>query len=1082
MREKSLTSSRRPCGRKRWGKRRVRDGLGPALVCVALGLLAPPLMAQTTSTIQGTATDPQRLPVPEVQINVRNTGTGAQWAARTDSGGFYRVLALPAGTYTLTASHAGFATHTYSGLEVALNRTLVFDITLRVGAVEEEVTVSADASLLETSTSDLGETIAPRQIMEMPLNGREYLDLMQLVPGIAINRRSDPGSDVATPVLGERAGNTVFLIDGLPNRDEVAGGAAAQFNQDTIQEFEVLTTGFKAEFGHGSGGIVNVITKSGAKDWHASAFAFHRNSALDRSNSLDPNVTEAPSLVRWDFGLTVGGPIVKDRVFFFASAERIRESRQLNFAIPPATPGALRELEMSFNDRTRTFDTRVFARLDERLGRHRLTQEIDVTNGHVTDFLPLTAATSFPSTRRDLDGRTTMVGLRDTALLGSEDNPFVLNLYLQFRQEPSKNRPSHPEAGSQTRWFLFSRVNTGQIFGDLGLFQFGSGDTLGEVEQEYAASGASLAKNVGRHGFKLGGEFLRTRVDGTEAQNLDTQLFATEANFLRFGPIYSGFFTTTTTGGLSPEDNRLGLRNDYVGLYAQDDWRIHRRLTLNLGVRWDYDSEFVVKDNVSPRVGAAWSVTPKTVVRGSWGLFYDHYRLGLVRRVPEFGGANFRRMQPVSYPQLFYNLTSIAPAIVGFCVDPFRTTAQIPAGSRCSIPGFTSLSLRGVDHLSNLGPRPIPPETVVTLSNVQTLSGLTPEQFLAAANAAAPLAGGARWFWGPFGALSHPFLGGPQPVTVDPAFATPYSRSLNLGVQREITKDLVVALDYVHKDIKNILGVRNTNIAFEARLPGRQGTFSPPVTGTFVHGFGPWYEGDFDAVIVSVNKRFGNRFTLAASYTYAHEVDNAVPNLSGTAVFAFPTDSFVGVAPQVCDTRASGNPNVCDPTDPTNADAPFTARNGNLVPQAGEFHNGPDRDRGKSDLGIDHTVIVHGLAELPLGFQLSGIFRAQSGFHFSRQAEALADPDGNQAFSVRDLTVPRNGFEAPWYVNLDLRVSKRFGLGRRVKATALVEAFNLLNRQNPAAVETARGRPTPFGQRLQVLPGMETQFGLRVEF
>jgi hypothetical protein len=772
-----------------------------------LGLLAPSLLGQITSTIQGTITDPQGQAVPGVEVKVSHPATGATWSVTTDAEGFYRVTALPAGVYTLAVSRQGFAARSYKDLEVTLNRTLVFNVALEVGAVGAEITVSAAAPLLETNSSDTSAIITPRQIVEMPLNGRNYLDLLQLVPGVAVNRRASEGSDLATPVLGERAGNTIFLIDGMPNRNEVGGGASAQFNQDTIQEFEVRTTGYKAEFGHGSGGVVNVITKSGSNDWHAAAFLFHRNSALDRNNSLNPaQQPDAPFLLRWDFGLTLGGPVVKDRVFFFGSAERIRENRQFNFVFPAGTPQILKDAENRFNGRTRNFDTRLFAKLDEQLGRHRLTQELNVTNGHVTDFLPLTAATSLPSTRSNLGSNSRTLGLRDTVLVGQAGNPFVLNLYFQYRATPSQSSPAHPEAGPATRWAIFSRLDTGTLFGDGGFVTFGAGATPGNTRPEYTSFGVNLAKQVGHHNLKLGLDFTRTKVDGVEPQEVFNQLFATEANFLRFGPIFSGLFTLATTGGAKPEDNLLRIRNNYTGAYLQNDWRLRPSLTLNLGVRWDYDSRFVVKDNVSPRLGAAWSVTPRTVVRGSFGLFYDHFRLGLVRRVPAFGGVNSSRIQPVSFPQLFYNLTTIIPAILGFCVDPARTRAQIPAGARCTLPGFISLPLLGVDQLSNLGPKPIPPQTVVTINNVQSLSGLAPDQFLAAVNAAAPLRGGAQWFWGPFGALAQPFLGGPQRVTLDPRFQTPYTRSYNLGVQREIARDLTIGVDYVRKEIKNLLG------------------------------------------------------------------------------------------------------------------------------------------------------------------------------------------------------------------------------------------------------------------------------------
>src|SRR6185295_222758 len=142
----------------------------------------------------------------------------------------------------------------------------------------------------------------------------------------AINRLADLGSDSSTPVLGERAGNNNFLIDGHPNKDTVDGGPAAQFNQETIAEFQVLTTGYKAEFGQASGAIVNVITKSGGNGFHGVGSLFYRSNALDSSNSLDETKTDPSPLKRYDYSLALGGPLLKNRVFFFGSAERITEN------------------------------------------------------------------------------------------------------------------------------------------------------------------------------------------------------------------------------------------------------------------------------------------------------------------------------------------------------------------------------------------------------------------------------------------------------------------------------------------------------------------------------------------------------------------------------------------------------------------------------------------------------------------------------------------------------------------------------------------------------------------------------------
>ena len=171
----------------------------------------------------------------------------------------------------------------------------------------------------------------------------------------------------------------------------------------------------------------------------------------------------------------------------------------------------------------------------------------------------------------------------------------------------------------------------------------------------------------------------------------------------------------------------------------------------------------------------------------------------------------------------------------------------------------------------------------------------------------------------------------------------------------------------------------------------------------------------------------------------------------------------------------------------SNANGSFTATNGRFIPQAGTFHNGPDLDKGPSSLALDEIFQVNGLVDLPWQFQISGIFRAQSGFHFSKFDEASIDHDGNGNFTGIDVLSGRNRFTAPPYVTLDTRFSKRFDLGERVKIQLLLEFFNLLNRQNAAAVQSRADsplRPTlrPFGTADQVLPGREGQVGVRISF
>lgn len=206
--------------------------------CVAmLVVVAPRVEAQTTSTIQGTVTDRQGLAVNGAQLRLSSATLAINREVTAGDAGNYQFAAIPAGVYSLSVSHAGFSSRIFEGLDVTLNRTLTFNVSLELGKIEETVNVNAELPLLETSSSSTGATILPQEIVDMPINGRNYLDLLQLVPGVAINRQADRNSDTATPVLGERANNTGFLIDGLPNQNELTGGAAAQFNQDTIAEF-----------------------------------------------------------------------------------------------------------------------------------------------------------------------------------------------------------------------------------------------------------------------------------------------------------------------------------------------------------------------------------------------------------------------------------------------------------------------------------------------------------------------------------------------------------------------------------------------------------------------------------------------------------------------------------------------------------------------------------------------------------------------------------------------------------------------------------------------------------------------------
>ena len=1045
-----------------------------------LALLVLPFTAAaqtTTSTIEGTVEDTKKAVVAGAQVIVKNPALGIERTVNTDAEGFFRVTALPAGNYNVAVTATGFAPRNFENIEVTLNRTLRLDVELEVGGVQEQVDVSAAVQLIDTTSSASGATVTPQQIKELPVNGRNYLDLLQLVPGVVVNRQADIGSDNSTPVLGERSGNNTFLIDGQPNKNSVSGGAAAQFNQETIAEFQVLTTGYKAEFGQASGAVVNVITKSGSNEYHGIASLFHRNDVFDSSNSLDPAITDAPPLRRWDYSLAMGGPIVKDKVHFFGSFERITENRVLNFTFPPATPQFLRDFERQFDNPSRIFESRGFLKFDEQLGRHSLSQEINYTNAVIKEFLPLSAANSLPSRRNNTSARHLLLGFSDTILAGSQANPWVITLRGAYRSEPSNSAPAHPEAGVGTTFNMFSSLTTNGIAGNLGAVAFGNPISPSNLDQQYTSAGAQAAKVFGDHSLKFGWNFMRTKVDGVEASIQNLQLFALQSDFETFGPINAGFFTVTTVGGLTPQANEIHIRNNYNGLFVQDDWRFLHNLTLNLGLRWDYDSEFETKRNLSPRVGFAWMATPKTVIRGHFGVFYDQLRLSTVRAVPTFGGADQRAVQPFSYPRGLFGNPSIAAAAIGaslfpggFCVSSSLTDAQIQAGN-LTCPAFgggAANQFIGIDRLNRVvapGHALIPANAVINISNIQQLSGLTPDQYLTQASLAVGKAPG-FFFWGPFGVLSHAAIPAQLfPTDIDRSFKTPFTTSYGIGVQRELGKSIVVTADYYHRNMNDMLGIREANIAFQSRSGARQ--FLPPFAAGPIRTFGPWYEGTYDALVLSFVKRFSKRFNLAGSYTFANQTDNQL------GINSLPTDNFIGIAPVVSSVEAG--------VLRTNANGPYTRANGRFVAAAGSFVNGPDLDKGPSDLSVDHTFQLNGLVDLPWKIQISGLFRAQSGFHYSRTGSST-DPDGNGTLTGIDFVAGRNAFTAPPFANLDMRFAKRIDFTERLRMQVLFEFFNILNRQNPAAVFTTLSDPANFGKKAQVLPGREGQFGFRFEF
>src|SRR5229473_1141126 len=296
------------------------------LVLALLAALPCVLAAQeATGRIVGTVYDQTGAVVPGARIVVTNTATHISRETLTDTSGSYQVLSLPVGSYSVSADRKGFKSVTISGNTLDINQTLKVDINLTVGSTTETITVETTGTLIETVNPTIGATISSNAVQDLPLNGRNVLDLALLQPGVT---ETNPGSGAAGTydIAGGRSDSVTFLLDGGVNNNLLSNGVVFNPNPDAVQEFKILENNYTAEYGRNGGGIISVVTKSGTNTLHVTAYDYERNDAFN-ANSYFNNKNGLPRdvLKRHQFGATVGGPILlpgfngRDRLFFFSS-------------------------------------------------------------------------------------------------------------------------------------------------------------------------------------------------------------------------------------------------------------------------------------------------------------------------------------------------------------------------------------------------------------------------------------------------------------------------------------------------------------------------------------------------------------------------------------------------------------------------------------------------------------------------------------------------------------------------------------------------------------------------------------------
>ena len=303
-------------------------------------LLVAASWAGITGSISGVITDSSGAVVSGAQIVARNTQTGASSSVISDARGFYVVTALPVGDYTLQITLPGFKTYQRTKIRIDANSAVRADATLEVGTITEKVEVSSDAVHVETQTTQMGEVIGSKSMTAIPLNGRAYTDLLALQPGVSPYTATDTGTTGINDrpvdggvnsgnqsVNGQREAANGFMVNGTNVQEGKTNGAAIIPNIDSIAEFRIITNNFDAEYGNYSGGQINVVTKSGTNNLHGNAFEFLRNTALDAKNYFSAPGSPTPVYRQNQFGGTLGGPIKKDKTFFFLDYQGTRQTQ-----------------------------------------------------------------------------------------------------------------------------------------------------------------------------------------------------------------------------------------------------------------------------------------------------------------------------------------------------------------------------------------------------------------------------------------------------------------------------------------------------------------------------------------------------------------------------------------------------------------------------------------------------------------------------------------------------------------------------------------------------------------------------------
>jgi Carboxypeptidase regulatory-like domain/TonB-dependent Receptor Plug Domain len=1095
--------------------------------------LTPCFAQNETADVLGTVKDSRSSAIPKATVTLINQETGIESKTTSGDNGEYLFSQVKVGKYTVTAEAAGFSKAVASDIAVDVSARQRVDLTMQVGAVTETVNVVGAAAALETDSSEHGQVINTQQIAELPLNGRNYADLALLSTNTVKSPMAASFSPSGTPreaafnVNGMRSTYNNFLLDGLDNNaygtsNQSYSAQVINPSPDAIGEFKIITSNYSAEYGRVGGAVVNAVTKSGANQFHGAAWEFLRNTSLNAVGFQFTPLLSKPTLQRNQFGAAIGGPFVKNKLFWFADYEGYRQlQRYLNFdSIPNA------------NDRSGVLPVTVVNPLTNVVypaGTQIPIAQLNPFAAYALSNLPPTNAGAATSRASNDEALLLIRDYSDKydAKIDDQIND-KMSLFLRYSQRkdiqyyaPDLTGPSGGDGNGYIHtiqqnaalgytWvttpssifefrFGFTHVKAGKeppyvggpslqsLFGFQGL-PTASSLTGGLNTQTISGFATALGRQTSNPQFQNPTSF-DPKLNFTKSLNrhslkMGYELSLIHTEVLDVNPLYgqdtyAGGFSKPTCGQLGqaagctiasdatsynladfifglPSSVNLGnnfvsnLRQQVHSLYVQDDWRVTPKLTLNLGLRWEFASPLVDRDNnwsdfnpatstmtqatggswynralvnpvykdFAPRVGFAYNFMPKMVLRGGYGISYDFFN--------RVGSA----IEGINAPQ----------ALFGVFSQTIPAGGPVPSNFLTTVNSFSS----GIANPNNFNP---------LVSNVDYIPANSPWPLIQ------------NWF---------------------------------LSIQREIVKDTTIEIAYNGNHSEHLPIIADYNqatpnvaggtLSYQQRAPVP--TYGP-ITWVYAGG-----TSHYNGLSARVEHRFGHGLYLLNSFTWGRAIGDSEQALEYYA-------GYVEANPQnIHNLGAEAGPSSFDVQFNNVTSVVYQVPFGKGRKYGSNWNPAIDAVLGGWELNTINTA--HTGTPLNVYYTPATAY-ATSGLSNDYRGEPFLRPNVtgssvsqsksqliNTYFAGYTFGVPpsvidpfgnlgRNAFRSPGLEQWDMAVDKTFRLGELAKLQFRSEFFNLPNHTN-FGIPTTNISSSSFGQIRSTYPARQIQFALKAIF